>query len=266
MSPQRAKSKGLSTRAALVTAMPAALVFGAAALWAPLFAQADSGPGPGSPKDAGKVDAVKVEAVCIFDVDNTLTHGENATEAVCPDTIFDNDPPPSWPDESGTNNWVKKAIRLCVEKGYDIAIATAESGAEAGSGGEPNPTQREFIESLAPNVFTDAFFGSAAFQTACGVVKSEVDGKKWCLGHEYGRKEMMMIQIMNFYNIVPPLWKYSIMFDDELKNLTAAIQLGLRTVQSSPNCAGIYCDAGCGIMEAGLEAITDRPAVADIQQ
>ncbi len=77
---------------------------------------------------------------------------------------------------------------------------------------------------------------------------------------------MMIIEIMNYYNIVPPRWKYSIMFDDELKNLTAATQLGLKTVQSSPNCAGVYCDTGCGIMEAGLQAITDRPAIADVQE
>ena len=52
----------------------------------------------------------------------------------------------------------------------------------------------------------------------------------------------------------------SIMFDDDLNNLTAATALGLRTVQSSPNCGGVYCDTGCGIMEAGVQAITDRPA------
>ncbi len=237
----------------------AALIGAVLTLSSPLFAQVGG-------QDATGADTERVQAVCIFDIDNTLTHGENATVSACPDTVFDNAPPPSWPKNGGTNNWVKTAIQTCVEKGYDIAIATAESGKQAGSGGAPNPVQRKFVESLAPGVFTAAFFDSAAFQTACGVVKSEIDGKKWCLDQEYGRKEMMMIEVMNYYNIIPTLWKHSIMFDDELKNLTAATQLGLKTVQSSPNCAGVYCDTGCGIMEAGLQAITDRPAVAGAQQ
>ena len=281
MTPLLAKTQKIqrSNRAALLGAMLTALVFWGAPLSSPLFAQLGTGPGFVSPVDmAGeaddalvgvdivRADTVYVQAVCIFDIDNTLTHGEKATQSVCPDTIFDNDPPPNWPKNSGTNHWVKRAIQTCVAKGYNLAIATAESGKEAGSGGAPNPIQRKFVTSLAPDLFTPSFFESAAFQTACGVVKSEVDGTKWCLDHEYGRKEMMMIEIMNYYNIIPTRWKYSIMFDDELKNLTAASQLGLKTVQSSPNCAGVYCDTGCGIMEAGLQAITDRPAVADLQE
>ena len=211
-----------SNRAALFGTMLTALVFLGAPLSPPLFAQVGTAQGVVSPvdiaaeadgsvlaedaEDSVRANTAYVQAVCIFDVDNTLTHAENATASGCPDTVFDNDPPPNWPKKSGTNNWVKRAIQTCVAKGYDIAIATAESGQEAGSGGAPNPIQRKFVTSLAPDIFTPSFFESAAFQTACSVVKSEVDGKKWCLDQEYGRKEMMMIEVMNYYNIIPTRW------------------------------------------------------------
>jgi len=246
---------------AFTSALPMLLALVCGSLSAPLLAGEVGGSSTQSDSGAAKTEAVRVRAVCIFDVDNTLTHGQNANEAWCPETDFDNDPPPDWPENSGTNNWVKRAIQKCLERGYDLAIATAESGTEAGSGGASNPIQRKFITSLAPAVFTPSFFSSPAFQTACGVIGSEVGGRKWCLDHEYGRKEMMMIKIMNHYNIAPPQWKYSILFDDELHNLTAATQLGLKTVQSSPNCGGLYCDTGCGIMEAGIQAITNRPTL-----
>ena len=217
-----------------------------------------------SAKDSNGGVTPRVHAVCIFDVDNTLTHAANANEKICRSAIFDNSPPPAWPVNGGTNNWVKLAIKTCIEKGYDIAIATAESGSEAGTGGALNPVQKTFIKSLAPKTFTDAFFKTPAFQTSCGVVKSSVNGTRWCIANEYGRKEAMYIKILNYYNIVPTQWQYSIMFDDELKNLTAANQVGLKTVQSSPNCAGSYCDKGCGIMQGAIQAIVDRPALVDI--
>ena len=215
-------------------------------------------------KDSNGGVTPRVSAVCIFDVDNTLTHAANASAMLCPSAALDNTPPPAWPVNGGTNNWVKLAIKTCVEKGYDIAIATAESGSQAGTGGASNLVQKKFIKSLAPNTFTEAFFNTPAFQTSCGVVKSSVNGTRWCIANEYGRKEAMYIKILNYYNIVPTQWQYSIMFDDELKNLTAANQVGLKTVQSSPNCAGSYCDKGCGIMQGAIQAIVDRPALVDI--
>ncbi|MFT6437658.1 MAG: hypothetical protein ACJAVI_005734 [Candidatus Azotimanducaceae bacterium] len=113
-----------------------------------------------------------VRAVCIFDVDDTLTHAADANATLCPNTQFDNQPPPGFPPGGGTTNWVKTAIQQCEDLGYEIAIATAESGSQSGTGGAENPKQHTFISSLSPR-FNDDFFVSPAFQTSCKVVTAE---------------------------------------------------------------------------------------------
>ena len=85
-----------------------------------------------------------VNSVCIFDVDNTLTHAENANSTHCPNTQFINNPPPGFPENGGTTDWVLGAINKCKDLGYGLAIATAESGAQSGTGGVPNATQHTF--------------------------------------------------------------------------------------------------------------------------
>lgn len=90
MTPLLAKTQKIqrSNRAALLGAMLTALVFWGAPLSSPLFAQLGTGPGFVSPIDIAveaddalvgvdivRADTVYVQAVCIFDIDNTFTDG-----------------------------------------------------------------------------------------------------------------------------------------------------------------------------------------------
>ena len=184
--------------------------------------------------------------VCIFDIDNTLTHGATAK---CKSPI--DDVPPSWPESGGTTADVKRMISQCVKKGYHIAIATSESGMEQGLRYE-NKTQHDFIRSLDPtadnSVFNDSFFASEAFQGSCSVVKAiDRTGVPWCRDNEYHRKETMIQNILNFYHVTPDCARYSYFFDDSVTHVATASSMGLKVVQSSPECGGVYCSEGCGI-------------------
>jgi hypothetical protein len=104
------------------------------------------------------------------------------------------------------------------------------------------------------NISLERYLLSFLYSTA-----ENEEGLNWCIEHEYPREEAMIIAIMNFFDIPPNQWQHSIIFDDDLKNLTAANALGLQTVQSSPGCAGAYCDKGSGITQSGLDAIVELP-------
>lgn len=189
--------------------------------------------------------------MCIFDIDNTLTHGADAEKTgVCPDAKFLDTPPPHWPPGGGTTQTVKDIIAKCREKGYGIAIATAEDKDEYDT-----PEQRAFLKALDP-LFDAEFINTSNFQDSCDVITSS-DNKSqlWCKTNEFADKTKMYIDIMNYQNIQPSEWKNSIVFDDALSNLTTAGELGFKVCQASPECGGVYCSASCALPKSCLNII-----------
>lgn len=65
----------------------------------------------------------------------------------------------------------------------------------------------------------------------------------------------MYQNIMNYYGIPPDQWKNSVVFDDDMNNLTTAHRMGFRVCQASPECGGVYCDKGCGLQSECLGVI-----------
>ena len=186
--------------------------------------------------------------VCIFDIDNTITHGETASKEICcaPGIDCINDSiAPAWPDKSGTTSYIKDAIENCRKNGYELAIATAESGNEC-----INPKQEKFINSLFPN---SKIYGTELYQHSCtaqgflGSCTEGVSPSPACCDNEYSDKTNMYINIMNKLEIPPSQYGNSIVFDDDMNNLATANRMGFMTCQASPNCGGKYCDKGCGI-------------------
>ncbi len=101
-----------------------------------------------------------MKKVCIFDIDNTITHGENATSKTCcnvGDMCMLDKVRPAWPDKSGSTTYIKESVDNCVANGYELAIATAESGQES-----VNVTQQTFINSMFPKIY-----GSKLYQNSC---------------------------------------------------------------------------------------------------
>ena len=189
--------------------------------------------------------------VCIFDVDNTLTHGIDASQSSCcpqGNNCLLNDPQyqPNWPTTgSGTSQYVLDTIKKCKNNGYDIAIATAESGLES-----MNPHQKRFIKAVTGKQLQ----GTPMFQNSCtaqGIDNATcVQGNKDnhpCCANEHPDKTNMYNNIMNHKNIPKNKWNRSIVFDDAQSNLDTAKKLGFRTCQASPKCKGVYCNKGCGI-------------------
>jgi len=157
-------------------------------------------------------------------------------------------PSPSWPDKgSGTTFVVKSAVQRCLDRGYKVAFASAESQTE-----EDNATQRTFISALGPpGVFDDNFLDSEAVQSSWKVLAQTSSDKSL----EYPHKQGMIMNIMRYYGVEPACFNQSIMFDDQMENLADAHVLGLKTVQSSPECGGFYCTSGCGLPASALGAI-----------
>lgn len=189
--------------------------------------------------------------MCIFDIDNTLTHGADAENpGNCPGTQFLDDIPPDWPKDGGTTQTVKDAIAKCRAQGYGIAIATAETGDEA-----INSQQEKFLKHLDPQ-FDTKFVKSPNFQESCKVITSQDEKSQlWCKNNEFGDKTAMYLNIMNYNGIPPNAWKESIVFDDQLSNLKVAGGLGFQICQASPQCGGTYCSKGCAIPSACLDVI-----------
>ena len=77
--------------------------------------------------------------VCIFDIDNTLTVG---AKHAC--RLSAASAPPAWPENSGTTDTVRSAVRACHEAGFKIGIASTESRPE-----ETNAQQLAFLRSLS---------------------------------------------------------------------------------------------------------------------
>lgn len=175
--------------------------------------------------------------VCIFDIDNTLTHGADANAQTCRNLRFHNDPSPAWPNGSGTTNEVKNIVQRCVDNGYQIAIASAESEEES-----VNDTQIKFLESINP-VFDARFFKSPRYQRSCTGLKM----KPYCTTNEYSDKTAMYQNIMRHYGVPPTEWKNSIVFDDDYVNIETANRMGFRYCQASQGCSGKYCSTGCGV-------------------
>ena len=203
--------------------------------------------------------------VCIFDIDNTLTHGKAASNKLCcpsnnPCCLL-NSPQfqPNWPESgSGTSDAVLDTIKKCREKGYDIAIATAESGMEA-----LNKKQRNFIKNIVGENIVD----TPMFQNACtaqGVYHVDCSKNNHiCCTTEYSDKTQMYTNIMNYKGVKPEEWHKSIVFDDAKSNLQTAHKMGFQTCQASPQCGGKYCDEGCGLMDDCLYKISGdtRPGI-----
>jgi hypothetical protein len=193
------------------------------------------------------------QRACLFDIDNTLTHGANASQAACcagGTSCFVDSPPPAWPAHSGTNTYVREIVSLCREKGFAIGVTTAESGKDA-----LNPTQKAFIDStVGPGIYA-----SFAYQNSCTVIT-----QPWCKENPYNDKTVMYINMMNAYNIPPSEWQNSIVFDDLEANLVTARGLGFRTCRASPSCGGEYCSTGCGLERdclVILQDLADAPSV-----
>ena len=185
-----------------------------------------------------------MKKVCIFDIDNTITHGENATSKTCcsvGDMCMLDKVRPAWPDKSGSTTYIKEAVDNCVANGYELAIATAESGQES-----VNVTQQNFINSMFPKIY-----GSKLYQNACtaqGYKGSCKNPKSHpCCTTEYKDKTKMYLNIADTLGIKPENFGNSIVFDDDMSNLATANKLGFKTCQASTQCGGSYCDKGCGI-------------------
>lgn len=191
------------------------------------------------------------QKMCIFDVDNTMTHAANAENTgVCPNTQFLDIDPPNWPKGGGTTQTVKDSFAKCKQLGYGIAIATAETGQEFQA-----PEQAVFLSNLDPELNQD-FINSPNLQYGCKIITAkDANGNLDCSSNEFTDKTAMYLNIMNYNNIPPSQWGNSIVFDDDMKNLTTAKGLGFKVCQASPQCGGVYCDTGCGIPEHCLDAI-----------
>ena len=192
--------------------------------------------------------------VCIFDIDNTLTHGQKATRKSCcingKNCMVDN-VQPAWPtSNSGTTTYVQDAIKNCKKNGYEVAIATAESGNES-----INSQQKKFIKSLFPN---SIIYNTPLYQNSCtaqgynGSCSGPGPGPA-CCNNEYKDKTNMYINIMNHLKIDPVDYNKSIVFDDDTSNLATAEGLGFNTCQASQKCGGSYCDNGCGVTRSCSE-------------
>ena len=187
-----------------------------------------------------------MKKVCIFDIDNTITHGENANSKLCcstGDVCMLDDLKPAWPDKSGATTYIKEAIGNCMNNGYQVAIATAESGQES-----INVTQQNFINKL----FSGAdIYGTNLYQNSCtaqGYKGSCKNPKEHpCCTTEYKDKTKMYLNIADTLGIKPENFGDSIVFDDDMSNLSTANKLGFKTCQASNQCGGSYCDKGCGI-------------------
>ena len=190
--------------------------------------------------------------VCIFDIDNTLTVGAKHTCRLSAASV-----PPAWPENSGTTDSVRAAVRACHEAGFKVGIASAESRPE-----ETNVQQLAFLRSLDPTpdqpvVFTDAFFASPALQGAWTVLAAADEDKEFLpnFGGNIGAKQAMYLNILKHYDVPMACYGKSAVFDDQMENLCAAHSLGLKAFQASPECGGVYCDTGCGITEDTVKAI-----------
>lgn len=180
--------------------------------------------------------------VAIFDIDSTLTVGADHDERVCP--VLPG-PRPSWPARSGTTQDVKNAIATAHSSGYKLAVASAESYSQ-----QYNAEQRAFLKEL----FGDfGILGTPAEQSSYNLLAqtranrdvtfSASDGG---LGAR-GMKQAMILNIMQHYGVPPMCFHNSVLIDDEMENNATAHFLGLKTVQASPECGGVYCSRGCGI-------------------
>ena len=181
---------------------------------------------------------VNLNRVCIFDIDNTLSHGADADNKDCcyhNEKCLKYNPKPAWPDNSGTSTYVENTINNCIDNGYHVAIATAEAGSES-----INKKQKNFIN----NLFGSGIYNTPLYQNAC---TAQGERSKCDLQTEYKNKTPMYINIMNYLGIPPSEYSNSIVFDDDKNNLKIATNLGFKTCQASNNCGGEYCTKGCGL-------------------
>ena len=194
-------------------------------------------------------DRNNVKKVCIFDIDNTLTHGKKANYKTC-GLIFNDNIRPGYPSNSGSTNAIKDILNKCKKKNYGIAIATARSGKNSN-----NKNLKKYLNNLDPNIFNSNFFKTDRFQNACSIIKTGKNNVKFCENNNHGDKAAMYYNIMNYYNIDPTDWKNSIVFDDMNKHLNTASRLTFKTCQASKECNGRYCDRGCGLNKDCLKII-----------
>ena len=153
--------------------------------------------------------------VCIFDIDNTLTHGADADKTFCCPSGEKNclvsKYQPNWPAEkSGTSQYALDTIKKCKKHGYEIAIATAETGLQV------NPQkQRNFIRDLThKNLYDTPMMQNSC--TAQGYNYDMCTGNPntdhVCCNTEYTDKTRMYLNIMNHLDIDPVDYGNSIVF------------------------------------------------------
>ena len=197
--------------------------------------------------------------VCIFDIDNTLTHGADATPKICCPSGEKNclvsKYQPQWPPKkSGTSQYALDTIKKCKDHGYEIAIATAETGLQVNP-----PKQRKFVrEMIGKNLYDTPMLQNSC--TAQGFNYEMCTGNPKtdhvCCNTEYTDKTRMYLNIMNHLDIDPVDYGNSIVFDDDQSNLETARGLGFKTCQASLNCGGSYCTQGCGIPMGCSQLVT----------
>ena len=195
--------------------------------------------------------------VCVFDIDNTLTAAASAkNEPVC------NLSPVGKSADTSTSSahgdpaapYAKEAIKRCRDKGYGVAIATAESKKNATS-----DIQKKFLRSIGWNEKTDPLYH-------CDLSK-EVTGKTYTICADptnHGSvKKPMYEKIAKDFNVDI---KDLIIFDDDEKNLSLCRYLMTNAgstscnetkcnncIQASTNCDGKWCGEGCGLTKQNFD-------------
>jgi len=167
--------------------------------------------------------------VCVFDIDNTLTAAPDKTS----NTLQSHSGYPA-------SNFAAQAIKKCRDKGYGVAVATAESNKIATSA-----KQTKFLRSVGIKS-TDPL-------RACQKFKPSADGTyDICLDDRVlgSVKQPMYKSIAKHFNV--PM-ENLIIFDDDKNNLRLCLNLTKNCkncIQASKNCKGTWCKEGSGLLES----------------
>ena len=214
--------------------------------------------------------------LCIFDVDNTLSRGTAACTKGNPCTTK---------SQGGKNNtcacsekdayfscpavYGKGAYQGCKDRGYNVAIATAEGLPTAVQNcsflqkeiGVKMPCQK--LDNWNENSPLQSDFCGGYDETSCGKQSkctwTKTPFRSSCKSKpdQFGSiKKPMVNNIMKYYQMDPT--KKSdrgrvILFDDDKRNGAMAKNMGIHWQQASVQCKGVYCESGCGTTETNFK-------------
>ena len=214
----------------------------------------------------------KPKKVCVFDIDNTLTAAATLPK-VCNLSPVGKSADRSTQSAGGdpAAPYAKEAIKRCRDKGYGVAIATAESKKNATS-----DKQKKFLRSIGWNEKTDPLYHcdlskQGTSYTICADQKYqvvEVDGPT-------GTKKFKLVKSSTAGSVKKPMYenvakdfnvdiKDLIIFDDDAQNLSLCKYLMTddgnpcsencdHCIQASTNCAGKWCPKGCGLTKQNFD-------------